>query len=174
MRSRTSSALTLADPESHAQRGTMARQRSRLHDASWHPSRRGQRSACLPPGGRGCWAPSGGLTPRERWHSAAAPWSVFSCRRQPLPCHGGLTRSGEGPQAMIESTRVHALHHSWKPEAPHSAPQFEPPRRNRRGHSRLVSSPRELWTPQRPEFLSGLVGGLAAGQQLRMRMRRDG
>ena len=61
MRSRTSSALTLADPESHAQRGTMARQRSRLHDATWHPSRRGQRSACLPPGGRGCWAPSGGL-----------------------------------------------------------------------------------------------------------------
>jgi hypothetical protein len=27
--------------------------------------------------------------------------------------------------------------------SPHSAPQFEPPRRNRRGHSRLVSSPRE-------------------------------
>jgi hypothetical protein len=57
-------------------------------------------------------------TPRERRHSAAAPWSVFSCRRQPLPCHGGLTRSGEGPQAVIESTRVHALHHSCKPEAP--------------------------------------------------------
>jgi hypothetical protein len=27
--------------------------------------------------------------------------------------------------------------------SPHSAPQFEPPRRNRCGHSRLVSSPRE-------------------------------
>jgi integrase len=50
---------------SRAQRGTMARQRSRLHDATRHPSGRGQRPACLPPGGRARWAPSGGMdTPR--------------------------------------------------------------------------------------------------------------
>src|SRR5215213_1333701 len=59
MRNRASSAQTLADPESHAQRGTMARQRSCLHDATWHPSRCSQRPACLPPGGRTRWAPSG-------------------------------------------------------------------------------------------------------------------
>jgi integrase len=33
-----------------------------------HPSRRGQRSACLPPGGRARWAPSEELTPRELRH----------------------------------------------------------------------------------------------------------
>ena len=58
----------LANLESHAQRGTMARQRSRLHNATWHPARRGQRSACLPPGGGGRWAPRE-WTPRELRHS---------------------------------------------------------------------------------------------------------